>query len=60
MGFRRAALGPLLFLIYINDLPHAVFNSSVTLFADDTAIVENPLASNEEFQKDFERVDHWR
>ena len=54
-----SVLGPLLFLIYINDLPHAVFNSSVTLFADDTAIVKNPLASNEGFQKDIERVDHW-
>ena len=47
------------FDIYINDRPHAVFHSSSTLFADGTAIVKNPHASNEEFQKDIERVDHW-
>ena len=33
-----SCLGPLLFLIYINDLPLAITNSNASMYADDTSI----------------------
>ena len=33
-----SVLGPLLFIIYTNDLPHSLTHSNCILFADDTTI----------------------
>ncbi len=40
-------LGPLLFLIYVNDLPNCVENSNIRMFADDT----NLIASGKSIQQ---------
>ena len=33
-----SCLGPLLFMIYINDLPFSLQSSQVTMYADDTTL----------------------
>ena len=42
-----SCLGPLLFLLYINDLPFALKKAKATMYADDTAISYSPDTSDE-------------
>jgi len=53
-----SVLGPLLFLIYFNDIPSLCSFSSVYMFADDTKLVtllESCANSN-----DFQRCREWK
>ena len=56
-----SVLGPLLFVMYINDLPELVSSSSVYLFADDTKIFKHVENENDAafLQKDLQSLVSW-
>ena len=61
--FKKADVpqGPLLILIYINDIVHDI-GSNIRLFADDTSIfiiVDNPLTAATNLNTDLEKISRW-
>ena len=55
-------LGPLLFIIFVNDLPDVVEHCTVNLYADDTAIYasdEDPGSVGFELEQDLQQVANW-
>ena len=54
-------LGPLLFLLYINDIVNDI-ESNIRLFADDTSlflVVDNPNTAAETLNTDLEKITEW-
>ena len=59
---KGSCLGPLLFLVYINDLLKAVQGSSVTLYADDTSLCHQShdlTQLNEAINSDLTKLETW-
>ena len=57
-----SCLGPLLFLIYINDLPLAITNSNTSMYADDTSICYHShdiTKLNEAINRDLYNLEKW-
>ena len=55
-------LGPLLFLIFMNDLPDVVEECTINLYADDTTIYSadaNPAILSSRVERDLRRVADW-
>ena len=54
-------LGPLLFLVHVNDLPENTISSSVALFADDTKCYRAIRTTEDvkHLQCDLERINEW-
>ena len=57
-------VGPMLFLIFINDVPLYVENSSMYIYADDATLIsssrwDNISPMNNNIQKDLENIQHW-
>ena len=57
-----SCLGPLLFLVYINDLPRAVKNSVTSMYADDMSLCfksKDLSRLNEGLNEDLSCLDSW-
>ena len=55
-------LGPLLFTLYVNDLPNVVKDSRVVLYADDTTLFTSnkyPAKIQEDLNQDIRRLQDW-
>ena len=57
-GTKGSILGPLLFLIYVNDMPQAV-KSNLFLYADDSCLVfqgKDAIEIEKELNEDFTNI----
>ena len=63
-GPHGSVLGPLLSIIFVNDLPHSVFLSIVHVYADHTTLSTSPVVSNlpviqQQLQDNISKIADW-
>ncbi len=56
-----SVIGPILFVIFINDMPHNI-NNFVSLFADDTKLFgrSKTQSDSDSIQDDLQKLQNWR
>jgi hypothetical protein len=57
-----SVLGPLLFLVYINDIVHVIRHCHIRMFADDTCLyinIDNPEDAARLMNEDLEAINQW-
>ena len=57
-----SVLGPLLFLIFINDITHVIRHCKIRLFADDTCLfmeIDDPTVQANEINDDLDKLNEW-
>ncbi len=56
-----SVLGPLLFIVYVNDIPDTISNSHCFLFADDAKLLKvlSSTSDHEELQEDLLAINTW-
>ena len=56
-----SVLGPLLFILYIDDLHHSVTNSTLKIFADDVIMykVGTDASDHNILQEELSRISEW-
>ena len=56
-----SVLGPLFFVLYINDINKIVTKTEISFFADDTAILASfpTLRTSDDFKNDLRKTDDW-
>ena len=57
-------LGPFLFLLFVNDMPLHLYNSTIDIYADDTTLssranLENITSLSKALSKDLENIEKW-
>ena len=57
-----STIGPIMFIVFINDLPNVLQHSSALMYADDTVLYSSHLASKtvrKNIQCDLDKVQNW-